>query len=143
MQEEHENASAVVFSTSVGFVEKICSHCNCRRFSSSCYGIYYQARRYRCLHGQKASQLIHHPVMHMTMSAPQPFACSFDCFRLKEGTRNMGHLAVHQDHCARYPDSFTVYNLWIGATKTDIEVGIQHTLFFWWGYINVKSRSLW
>jgi hypothetical protein len=43
-------------------------------------------------------------------------------YRIRGNTNNMGHLAVQEEHTSVYPHSFTVYNLWIGATKTDIQV---------------------
>lgn len=42
--------------------------------------------------------------------------------RMKTATNNMGHLAIHSIHSNLYPDGFAVYNLWIGARKTNIQV---------------------
>jgi len=53
----------------------------------------------------------------------------------------MAHLAVHEIHeVANFypPNIYTVYNLWIGATKTSIQVW----MFFSFFLFNVKFRSL-
>ncbi len=42
-------------------------------------------------------------------------------------TNNMAHLAVHEVHeASNYypPNIYTVYNLWVGATKTNIQAGM-------------------
>jgi hypothetical protein len=44
---------------------------------------------------------------------------------MKEATNNLGHLAAHSIHPNRYPVGFDVFNHWIGAQKTNIQVCIN------------------
>lgn len=116
----HAIVASVDYISSWRFVERIRSDHNCWRLSRLLPRLHLWIRRHRPLHAQTYFGIIHQPVIYLKVC----ITVFMNIYRMKAATNNMGHLAVHANH--DYPDSFTVFNHWIGATKTDIQV----TIFF-------------